>query len=128
MEPETEIVSDAPIGRLKHKAAKKATVPESAHPAVVVGTDGEPVVRRQPDEEKEPIEGESVKLKVLRVCPNPRLIWCVYQDDGLERRVLVRVGRNKNFTPRMELQAVRGARASEPWLYQGRLPRLRGRW
>ena len=73
-------------------------------------------------------EHEEVKVKVLRVCANPRLALCAYQDEGLERRVLVRVGRNANFTPGMELKAIRPARESEPWGYQGKLPRLRGRW
>ena len=71
---------------------------------------------------------EEVKVKVLRVCANPRLVLCGYQDEGLERRVLVRVGRNRNFVRGMELKAIRPAKASEPWGYQGKLPRLRGRW
>jgi hypothetical protein len=78
--------------------------------------------------EQEPIEREAVMAKVLRICPNPRLVLCVYQDGGLERQVLVRVGRNRNFTCGMELEAIRAPRETEPWLYQGRLPRLRGRW
>ena len=78
--------------------------------------------------EQESIEREAVKVKVLRVCANPRLVLCGYQDEGLERRVLVRVGRNANFMPGMELKAIRPARESEVWGYAGRLPRLRGRW
>jgi hypothetical protein len=73
-------------------------------------------------------EHEEVKVKVLRLCANPRLVLCGYQDEGLERRVLVRVGRNANFMPGMELKAIRPAWETEPWGYQGRLPRLRGRW
>jgi hypothetical protein len=73
-------------------------------------------------------EDDEVKVKVLRVCANPRLVLCGYQAEGLERRVLVRVGRNMNFLPGMELKALRPERESEPWLYQGRLPRFRGRW
>ena len=73
-------------------------------------------------------EHQEVKVKVLRVCANPRLLLCGYQDEGLERRVLVRVGRNANFVPGMELKALRSAKETEPWLYQGKLPRLRGRW
>ena len=69
-----------------------------------------------------------VMVKVLRCCANPRLVLCAYQDNGLERRVLVRVGRNANFMPGMELKAMRPARETEPWGYAGRLPRLRGRW
>ena len=78
--------------------------------------------------EEEPLEREAVKVKILRICANPRLVLCGYQDEGLERRVFVRVGRNKNFVHGMELKAIRAARETEPWLYQGRLPRFRGRW
>ena len=74
-------------------------------------------------------EHEEVQVKVLRVCANPRLVLCAYsEDEGVEGRILVRVGRNRNFTCGMELKAIRPARETEPWLYQGRLPRLRGRW
>jgi hypothetical protein len=80
-------------------------------------------------EPAEPAKGEGVKVKILRVCANPRLVLCVCsEDEGVERRILVRVGRNRNFVRGMELKAIRPAKASEPWLYQGRLPRLRGRW
>ena len=73
-------------------------------------------------------EHQEVKMKVLRVCANPRLVLCGYQDEGFERRVLVRVGRNMNFMPGMELKAIRAPKETEPWVFQGRLPRLRGRW
>ena len=78
--------------------------------------------------EEEPLEREAVKVKILRICANPRLVLCGYQDEGFERRVLVRVGRNGNFVRGMELKALRPERETEPWLYQGRLPRFRGRW
>src|SRR5262245_12041330 len=73
-------------------------------------------------------EREEVKMKVLRVCENPRLVLCACRDAGQDRRVLVRVGRTRNFTPRMELKAIRPARETEPWVFEGKLPRLRGRW
>ena len=74
-------------------------------------------------------EYEEVKVKVLRVCANPRLLLCAYSEDGgVERRILVRVGRNGNFIRGMELKAIRPARETELWVFQGRLPRLRGRW
>jgi hypothetical protein len=74
------------------------------------------------------VENAEVKVKILRICANPRLVLCGYQDEGFERRVLVRVGRNGNFVRGMELKALRPERETEPWLYQGRLPRFRGRW
>jgi hypothetical protein len=44
-------------------------------------------------------------IKVLRIHPNPRLVLCAYSDGGLERRALVRVGRNGNFARGMEFEA-----------------------
>jgi hypothetical protein len=79
-------------------------------------------------EGEEPVERAEVMVKVLRCCANPRLVLCAYSDGGLERRVLVRVGRNGNFTRGMELKALRPARETEPWAFRGKLPRLRGRW
>ena len=97
--------------------------PEIAKALLATNESEEPVLEREV-----PVESAEVKVKILRICANPRLVLCAYSDGGFERRVLVRVGRNRNFTPRMELKAVRPARETEPWLYQGRLPRFRGRW
>ena len=79
-------------------------------------------------EREGPVERAEVNVKILRICANPRLVLCGYQDEGFERRVLVRVGRNMNFMPGMELKAIRAPKETEPWVFQGRLPRLRGRW
>jgi hypothetical protein len=85
--------------------------------------------REKPVLEREgPVERAEVNVKILRICANPRLVLCGYQDEGFERRVLVRVGRNMNFMPGMELKAIRAPKETEPWVFQGRLPRLRGRW
>ena len=74
-------------------------------------------------------KGDKVTMKVTRIVPNPRLIQCVYWDEsGVERKAFVKVGRNQNFVVGMTLEAIRPARESEPWVYQGRLPRFRGRW
>ena len=74
-------------------------------------------------------KGDKVTMKVTRIVPNPRLVQCVYWDEsGVERKAFVKVGRNQNFVVGMTLEAIRPARESEPWLYQGRLPRFRGRW
>jgi len=118
-----------PGGRkARHKRAQEGTSgeePEIAKALIATNESGEPVL-----EQEEPVKRAEVKVKVkiLRICANPRLVLCAYQDGGLERRVLVRVGKNRNFTRGMELKAIRSARESEPWGYQGRLPRLRGRW
>jgi hypothetical protein len=73
-------------------------------------------------------EHEEVLVKVLRICANPRLVLCAYQDESNERRVLVRVGKNASFVPGMELKALRPERETEVWGYDGRLPRSKGRW
>jgi hypothetical protein len=74
-------------------------------------------------------KGDKVTMKVTRIVPNPRLIQCVYwNESGVERKVFVKVGRNQNFVVGMTLEAIRPARESEPWVFQGKLPRLRGRW
>ena len=69
-----------------------------------------------------------VRVKVYRIPANPRMVLCEYSEGGVERRVLVRVKQNVNFRRGMELEAQRGRKAGEPWGYEGRLPRFRGRW
>jgi hypothetical protein len=116
-----------PSGRkAQPKRAQEGTSgeePEIAKALPATNESEEPMLERV-----EPVERAEVKVKILRICANPRLVLCAYQDDGLERRVLVRVGKNRNFARGMELKAIRPARESEPWGYQGKLPRLRGRW
>jgi len=116
-----------PGGRkARHTRAQESTSgqePGIAKALLATNKSEEPVIARE-----EPVESAEVKVKILRICANPRLVLCAYSDGDLERRVLVRVGRNKNFVQGMELKALRSAGESEPWLYQGRLPRLRGRW
>ena len=116
-----------PAGRkARIKRAQESTSaeePEIAKALLATNQSEEAVLERE-----EPVERAEVKVKILRICANPRLVLCAYEDDGLERRVLVRVGRNENFVPRMELQAVRGATETEPWVFEGKLPRRKGRW
>jgi hypothetical protein len=134
MEPETEIVSDAPV-RPRRKAVKKATaagadksavtgfgaVLESAEPAVVVASAGEPVVCQLPDEEIR-------ELVVERLVPNPRMVLASYELDGRKQVVKVWVGVNRNFRPKMRLRAQHGSTEHAPWKLVGRRPRLPGRW
>jgi hypothetical protein len=116
-----------PGGRkARHTRAQESTSeeePEIAKALFATNESEEPALEREL-----PVESAEVKVKILRICANPRLVLCAYEDDGLERRVLVRVGRNENFVPRMELQAVRGATETEPWVFEGKLPRRKGRW
>jgi hypothetical protein len=126
-----------PGGRkARHKIAQESTGAEEPEIAKALfdTNDGTEEVHKQKGSADlapnsfETNEHEEVKMKVLRICANPRLVLCVYQDGGFERRALVRVGRNANFMPGMELKAIRPARETEVWGYAGRLPRLRGRW
>jgi hypothetical protein len=39
--------------------------------------------------EQELVQRDEVMVKVLRICANPRLVLCAYQDESNERRVLV---------------------------------------
>ena len=130
MEPETEIVSDAPIGRSRRKAANKATELESALPAVVVASAGEPVVRRLPGQaqlEQGNCGVEEIReLEVVRVPANPRLVLASYEVGGVKQVVRVLVGVNRNFRPRMRLKAQRGSGENAPWKLVGRRPRLPG--
>jgi hypothetical protein len=74
---------------------------------------------------------QEVEVEVVRIPPNPRLVRVKYHDEGQEHQILVRVGRNANFKPRMKLKLERPsdwASRTKPWEYKGRLPRLPGRW
>jgi hypothetical protein len=140
-EPETEIVSDAPIGRSKRREAKKATgacaeksavtvfESERAHPVVVEAAASEPVERRLSDQaqlEQGGCDAEEIReLVVERIVPNPRMVLASYEKDGQKRVV---VGVNRNFKVRMRLKAQRGSDENAPWRLIGRRPRLPGRW
>ena len=143
-EPETEIVSDAPIGRSKRREAKKATgacaeksavtvfESERAHPAVVEAAASEAVERRlsnQAQLEQSGCGAEEIReLVVERLVPNPRMVMASFEEGGVKRIVKVWVGINRNFQPRMRLRAQRGSTESAPWKLVGRRPRLPGRW
>ena len=109
--------------RMRAQESTSEEEPEIAKALFATNESEEPALEREL-----PVESAEVKVKILRICANPRLVLCAYSDGDLERRVLVRVGRNKNFVQGMELKAIRPARETEPWGYAGRLPRLRGRW
>ena len=74
---------------------------------------------------------QEVEGEVSKIHPNPRLVWGKYYQEGREYQILVHVGRNTNFKPRMKLKLERPADWASrirPWEYKGRLPRLPGRW
>jgi hypothetical protein len=70
-------------------------------------------------------------VRVVKVCPNPRLAVCeVLSGAGKEGATLVvDVRKNHLFVPRMEMEIERAPGSSRfEWEYRGKLPRLRGRW
>jgi hypothetical protein len=74
---------------------------------------------------------QEFEVEVVKNPQNPRLIWVKYHQEGREHQILVHVGRNANFKPRMRLKLERPAdwvSRTKPWEYKGRLPRLPGRW
>jgi hypothetical protein len=77
-----------------------------------------------------PESGNKIKLEIVRIPPNPRMVICAYQAVSGERRCMVRVGRNGHFKPGMKLLVKRPAAGAEtePWAYDGLLPRRPGRW
>jgi hypothetical protein len=133
MEPEIEIVSDAPIGRLRRKVTKKATELESVLPADAVVSAGEERMQLQADQaqpegvERQPVE-EIRELEVVRIPLNPRLVMAAYEAYGRKEVVKVWVGINRNFRPRMRLRAQCGSDENAPWKLVCRRPRLPGRW
>src|SRR5262245_60307869 len=78
------------------------------------------------------VAGESVTVRVYhRLPPNPRMLICILRaPDRVERRILLKVGRNQKFRPGMELEVnvPECGQESEPWEYTGPMPRFRGIW
>jgi hypothetical protein len=81
---------------------------------------------------REPVaeSGNEIELEIVRIPPNPRMVICAYWAVSVERRCIVRVGRNANLKPGMKLLVKRPAAGAEtePWAYDGLLPRRPGRW
>jgi hypothetical protein len=76
-------------------------------------------------------KGIERELEVIRVGPNPRILTCRYRELASERVCKVGVKDVRNFVRGMKF------RMAEPideleyagvWRYEGRLPRVRGRW
>ena len=74
---------------------------------------------------------QEIEVEVVKIPPNPRLVWVKYSEESREHLRLVHVGRNANFKLRMRLKLERPADWAtqiRPWEYKGRLLRLPGRW
>src|SRR4029077_19095876 len=89
------------------------------------------------EEVAESLVGSGVKkgiereLEVIRVGPNPRILTCRYQELASERVCKVGVRTVANFVRGMKFRMVEPVNEIEyagVWRYEGRLPRLKGRW
>ena len=73
---------------------------------------------------------ELVPLVVVRLVPNPRIVFCQKKNAAEESPLLrLRVRSSENFMPGMEVRACRPVPGS-PDLYdmEGNCPRWKGRW
>jgi hypothetical protein len=95
----------------------------------VVGAD-EVVVDNEVDLEPKRA-GIERELEVIRVGPNPRILTCRYKELASERVCKVGVKTVANFVRGMKFRMVEPVNELEyagVWRYEGKLPRLRGRW
>lgn len=69
-----------------------------------------------------------VSVRVVKVPPNPRLLFCVAAEveTGTAAQFLVRVKTNENFMAGMSMEVISAGEGV--WQYVGRLPRRKGRW
>jgi hypothetical protein len=71
------------------------------------------------------------ELEVIRVGPNPRILTCRYWELASERICKVGVKSVANFVRGMKFRMVEPVDEIEyagVWRYEGKLPRLKGRW
>jgi hypothetical protein len=71
------------------------------------------------------------ELEVIRVGPNPRILTCRYLELASERVCKVWVKSVANFVRGMKFKMVEPVSEIEyagVWRYEGRLPRIKGRW
>ena len=127
--------------RPRSEAGGKGTGPVKLMEVETTGREGElaeRAVKGAAENGEESLTGQvgkavcqEIEVEVTKIPPNPRLVWVKYSQEGRERQILVHVGRNANFKPRMKLELERPADWAtriQPWEYKGRLPRLPGRW
>jgi hypothetical protein len=71
------------------------------------------------------------ELEVIRVGPNPRILTCRYKELASERICKVGVKDVRNFVRGMKFKMAEPVDELEyagVWRYEGKLPRLKGRW
>ena len=76
-------------------------------------------------------KGIERELEVIRVGPNPRILTCRYRELASERICKVGVKNVANFVRGMRFKMTEPVAEIEyagVWRYEGKLPRLRGRW
>ncbi len=116
--PELDYVSDGRSvrihpGGLKKIGAAVEPLDKATVSALVVEIPDNPLMR---------------DLIVDALCPNPRIIMCHWKkEDGQPVRVRLRVKESKFFVRGMAVPACRMVQETL-YAYEGRLPRLRGRW
>jgi hypothetical protein len=119
---ETGIYSDYEPGREAPRVKKSARVAtgEGAPPNTSGSSEKVELGLEQP--------GATVRVRVVKACPNPRLADCLVLEGEQEgQRILVDVRKSAVFYPGVELEAVRARGDSKyAWEYRGPLPRWRG--
>lgn len=85
--------------------------------------------------EEEQVSPEKVgvlrDLRIVRVGPNPRLVVCEYYELAERRLCTVLVKRPAKFVRGMRFKMAEPSGEMEflrPWVYEGAMPRHRGRW
>jgi hypothetical protein len=71
------------------------------------------------------------ELEIIRVGPNPRILTCRYKELASERVCKVRVKTVANFVHGMKFRMAEPINEIEyagVWRYEGKLPRIKGRW
>jgi hypothetical protein len=71
------------------------------------------------------------ELEVIRVGPNPRILTCRYKELASERVCKVGVKTVANFVRGMKFRMAEPVNELEyagVWKYEGKLPRIKGRW
>ena len=75
----------------------------------------------------DPVFPEVRDLRVDGTCPNPRILMAQYSEGEVIVKVRVRVKDARNFVRGMMIPGCRMVQETL-YAYEGRLPRLRGRW
>jgi hypothetical protein len=122
---ETAIYSDYEPGREPQRVKKSArvTTGEGGPPNTSGSSEKVDLGLEQP--------GATVRVRVVKACPNPRLAVCEVASEGERKgsRILVDVRKSALFIPGMTFEVERAPVGNRfDWLYTGQLPRFRGRW